>query len=193
MNKKELRKFMHEKRNAIYKNISKFNILCDNLQNFFLHFPPFLEAECLCSYAPTKSEININAISQHAWNAGKNVLFPLCSEAEKGIMHFCLCSGFSDLAAGAYGILEPKPRCPFIAEETLNSEKTVVLVPALGFTAQGFRLGYGQGFYDRFLSKIPKAVTVGITFSELINDTIPVEPWDKPVQYLATETGIVKI
>lgn len=192
MNKSELRKAMHEKRNAIHKNINKFNMLCNSLQSHILNFPLFAQAETICTYAPTKSEMDTSLLSQNAWDSKKNVLFPLCSKTEKGIMHFYRCTSFADLESGAYGISEPKPSCPRMDETLLNSEKTVVLVPALSFSPQGYRLGYGQGFYDRFLAKIPKAVTIGITVSELISDAVPIEPWDRAVQYLATENGIYK-
>ena len=78
-------------------------------------------------------------------------------------------------------------------EEMLNSPKTLVLVPALSFSPEGYRLGYGQGFYDRFLAKIPQAATVGIALSALISKEIPTEPWDLPVKYLATENGVRQI
>lgn len=193
MDKKTLRVQLHEKRNTLYNNFNEFNRLSICLQKHVLDFPLYKNAEIICAYASTKSEISTDGIIRHAWEQKKNVLFPLCSKTEKGIMHFYACRDFSDLEKGAYNIFEPKAHCPLMQEELLNSPKTLVLVPALSFSSKGYRLGYGQGFYDRFLAKIPQAVTVGITFSALISEKIPQEPWDLPVKFLATENGVQQI
>lgn len=192
MDKKILRKILTEKRNAVYA-ANNFNEFCFNLQNHIVIHTLFQNAKIICTYAPTKSEIEVNLIAQKAWQLQKTVLFPRCSKTEKGRMHFYECKDFSDLEQGAFGILEPKETCSLYEETILNSPKTLVLVPALAFSPQGCRLGYGQGFYDRFLAKIPHAVSLGITLTPLLSNDIPIEPWDKAVRYLATEKGIEKI
>lgn len=191
MDKNALRKHMGERRNDLHKT-SNFNILCLILQNHIVKHPLFLSAKNICTYAPAKSEIDVNPISQTAWKQNKTVYYPRCSKTQKGIMHFYLCNNFSELEKGAYGILEPKKACPICSEETLNSPDTLILVPALSYSPRGYRLGYGQGFYDRFLAKIPLAGSFGITFTALISEEIPAAPWDLPVQYLVTEEGIQK-
>lgn len=191
MDKRELRKNLHALRNNLHKNTNEFNALSDALQNLVINSELFRSAKNICTYAPTKSETDTNKISLQAWKQNKNVFYPLCSKTEKGIMHFYACRDFSDLEAGAYGILEPKQNCPEISENFLNTPQTLILVPALGFNKNGYRLGYGQGFYDRFLAKVPLALTMGITFTALLSDAVPVEPWDLPVSYLATEKEIL--
>lgn len=192
MDKNTLRKHMDEQRNTLYKN-NNFNELCLKVQNHVLKHPLFLSAKNICTYAPAKSEIDVNSISQTAWEQNKAVYYPRCSKTQKGIMHFYLCNNFSELEKGAYGILEPKKSCPICSEDTLNSPDTLILVPALSYSPKGCRLGYGQGFYDRFLAKIPQAGSFGITFTALLSNEIPADPWDLPVQYLVTEEGIQKI
>lgn len=192
MDKKILRKILTEKRNAVYA-ANNFNELCFNLHNHIVIHTLFQNAKIICTYAPTKSEIEVNLITQKAWELQKTVLFPRCSKTEKGLMHFYGCKDFSDLEQGAFGILEPKEMCPLYDETILNSPKTLVLVPALAFSPRGWRLGYGQGFYDRFLAKIPLAVSLGITLTALLSDDIPIDAWDKAVNFLATEKDIQKI
>lgn len=192
MDKKTLRKLLTEKRNMLYTS-DNFSTYCFHLQNNIINHELFQTANSICTYAPTKTEIDVNTISKTAWEQRKTVLYPRCSKTEKGIMNFYVCNSFSDLERGAYGILEPKNSCPCWDEFRLNSPNTLVLVPALAYSADGYRLGYGQGFYDRFLAKIPLAASMGIAFSPLISQDIIVEPWDKAVQYLATEEGVQKI
>ncbi|MCS7058585.1 MAG: 5-formyltetrahydrofolate cyclo-ligase [Meiothermus sp.] len=86
-----------------------------------------------------------------------------------------------------YGFLEPAPEAPRAAPENLEA----VLVPGLAFDPWGRRLGYGQGFYDRFLARLPPHVlTIGLTPRTLLVPTLPHDPWDVPVGFLATEAGV---
>lgn len=92
------------------------------------------------------------------------------------------------LQSGRYGILEPSPDAPPIEA----SEVGLILVPAVACDRQGYRLGYGGGFYDRMLSqpawaKIP---TVGIVFEFALLPQLPVEPWDCRLQAICTEAGL---
>lgn len=192
MDKKTLRKQLAEKRNALYAT-SEFNTLCFQLQQHIANHALFQSAKIICTYAPTKSEINVNLIAQIAWEQQKTVLYPRCSKTQKGLMKFYQCRDFSDLEQGAYDILEPKETCAWYPENILNSPDTLVLVPALAYSKEGYRLGYGQGFYDRFLALIPLAVSLGITLTALLSEKIIIEPWDKAVKFLATENGIQKI
>ncbi len=192
MDKKILRKRLTEKRNALHAD-KNFITLCFNLQNNIINQELFKSAHTICTYAPTKSEIDVNLIAQTAWEQGKTVLYPRCSKTEKGLMNFYACESFSDLEEGAYAILEPKSSCLLFDENMLNFPDTLILVPALAYSDTGYRIGYGQGFYDRFLAKIPLAASMGITLSALISQEIIIDPWDKAVRYLATEKGIQKI
>ena len=110
---------MDEQRSTLYKN-NNFNELCLKVQNHVLKHPLFLSAKNICTYAPAKSEIDVNSISQTAWEQNKAVYYPRCSKTQKGIMHFYLCNNFSELEKGAYGILEPKKSCPICSEDTLS-------------------------------------------------------------------------
>lgn len=86
-----------------------------------------------------------------------------------------------------YGFLEPSPAAPTADPKVLQA----VLVPGLAFDRQGHRLGYGQGFYDRFLGGLGlEVLTVGVAPEALVLERLPADPWDVPVQYLASETGV---
>ncbi|PZA06532.1 MULTISPECIES: 5-formyltetrahydrofolate cyclo-ligase [unclassified Meiothermus] len=86
-----------------------------------------------------------------------------------------------------YGFLEPEEQAPTASPEVLEA----VVVPGLCFDRAGYRLGYGKGYYDRFLGALPSSVlTVGFVPAALIVERLPRDPWDVRVGYLATENGV---
>jgi 5-formyltetrahydrofolate cyclo-ligase len=88
-----------------------------------------------------------------------------------------------------YGMLEPKAALPVVEPEHAE----LILVPGLAFTRQGFRLGYGGGYYDRLLSAPEHAPTLGTCFQALLLEEIPHEPHDVPVDFLVTERlGVIE-
>ena len=92
-----------------------------------------------------------------------------------------------DVVLHRYGMYEPKESCPVFPTPQLQ----LILVPAIAFDKNGHRLGYGKGFYDRFLPTCPNAVTVGLAYQlQIVEDTYP-QPWDVPVQHIFTEEGLV--
>lgn len=94
----------------------------------------------------------------------------------------------ASLTIGKYGIQEPHPDCQTIDPDAA----TLALVPALACDLQGGRLGYGGGYYDRFLANHPLP-TLGICFSEFVFSELPRDPWDQPLGGIATELGICLI
>ena len=85
-----------------------------------------------------------------------------------------------------FGMKEPDPGVPLVRPEDVE----IALVPGLAFTRSGLRLGYGGGFYDRYLSRYPPPVVVGVCYEGQILEEIPRAEGDVPVQYLVTERGL---
>ena len=86
-----------------------------------------------------------------------------------------------------WGMREPDPiYCSPINSNLLD----LILVPGCGFDKFGYRLGYGGGYYDRLLSNYPKALIVGLAFSSQIVESLPVQSWDYPVDFVLTENGV---
>jgi 5-formyltetrahydrofolate cyclo-ligase len=99
---------------------------------------------------------------------------------------------FQETEVGAYGISEPLTDLPPVDLAKVD----IVLVPSVACDRRGYRLGYGGGFYDRFLARqdIPATIqTVGITFAEFHLESVPTEAWDIPLHAICTEAGIQKI
>jgi len=89
-----------------------------------------------------------------------------------------------------YGVREPTAQFEPIESFSL------IIVPGLGFTATGGRIGYGRGFYDRYLRAAralqPNLITVGVAFACQLVDDLPLEPWDEPLDGLVTEQGLLR-
>ena len=141
-------------------------------------------AHTVLMYAPSGSEIDVSPVALHAIAAGKKIAYPLCNVKDH-TMVFKLVSHPSELLMGSYSIPEPAMEC-----ETLTDlSDTVCLVPGLVFDKEGFRIGYGKGYYDRFLSTYG-ASKLGIVYSDFVLDRVPRGRYDRCVDILVTERGV---
>lgn len=110
---------------------------------------------------------------------GKRVLLPRCLPGH--LMEARLYDPVR-LRQHRYGMWEPDETCPVVERDDID----LILVPALCYDRQGRRMGRGGGFYDRYLAEYG-GVTVGLCREALLCDTVPVDPWDRPVQCVLTE------
>lgn len=146
----------------------------------------FREASAVLLYAPTRGEIDLIPLVRLARQMGKTVAFPRC-DVETNTMQFYILAPDARLVRGAYGIAEP----PSDAALCVADERTLCLVPALTFSLSGARLGYGKGYYDRFLADFP-GVTAGVVYQSFLVKRVPAEAHDRPVQFLFTERGTIR-
>lgn len=115
--------------------------------------------------------------------------FALPLTGANGTMHFHrVDSPAQQLRPNKIGLLEPDPHaCARVAP----GELVAILCPGLGFSRTGQRLGMGGGFYDRFLVNCPRTTPrIGVTFTSQVLDSLPCDPHDAPVDFLATEAGV---
>lgn len=143
--------------------------------------PYFLSANTLLLYYPIQGEPDLLPLAKTALSFGKRVAFPI-SDPQTCTLSFRLVSSLSELCAGAYGIFEPTADAPLAENDSL----TLCVVPALSFDRFGFRLGYGKGFYDRFLAAF-RGRSIGLIDSRLLTDTLPRDEYDKRVDLIITE------
>ena len=150
----------------------------------------FRYAEFVLLYAATDNEIDVSAIAEAAFKAGKKVAFPR-SDKETHTMRYHFVSSLDELSVDTYGIKEPPMDAP-IYEPALESGSAVCFVPGLLYDKAGFRLGYGKGFYDRYLSSF-SGCKIGVIYSDYILPVVPRGRFDVSVDTLLTEKGVKSV
>ena len=178
--KASLRKRLLEKRDNTSFDLMK--IASNKIQKKLKKIESFRNAQKIGAYYPIGSELLTQDIIQEALSSGKEVYLPKVIGKE---MEFRKITDFSSLEIGNYDIMEPRKECP------TESNLEVILVPAIGISPQGIRLGYGYGYYDRFLSK-NKTVTISLILEKQIVKKIPKDDHDVLIDWIVTEDRVLK-
>jgi 5-formyltetrahydrofolate cyclo-ligase len=131
-------------------------------------------------------EVDTYGIIEKAWEDGKQVAVVKCVPDTKGL-DFYLIHDFTQVEKGFYGLIEPDPQK---TEKVLKEDLQLLIVPGLGFTKNGFRLGVGGGYYDRYLPDF-KGRKISLAFEEQIVDYIPIEEHDYRVEVVVTEKEVI--
>ena len=150
----------------------------------FQKLPQLVEARNVMIYLSFGWEIATWPIVEWLQAEGKEVYVPVVQSKPKALIPR-LYTRREDLSPQVYGILEPGPEAPTARPEELD----VIVVPGLVFSPEGYRIGYGGGYYDRFLPTT-QGLSVGLVYSSFIRDITP-EPWDQAVDLLLTEEGVL--
>lgn len=150
--------------------------------------PCYVKAETILFFVSFRSEIDTFLLIRQALAHGVRVAVPLIVAKDKELKIFAITNLDGDLVPGYKGILEPDPlRCPELDPATLD----LVIVPGSVFDRLGGRMGYGGGYYDRFLAnRSPQAVRVGICFDLQLVDKVPMAGHDQYLDYVVTESQI---
>ena len=150
--------------------------------------PEFAAASTVMLYLSTAMEVDTAPLALKCWQDGKSVVVPRVSWDQRRILPVEISSLQTGLTTGGHGIREPdatsgKP----IPIDLID----LVVVPGLGFSENGYRIGRGMGFYDRFLAQ-PEFVGVscGLAFSDQVEPEIPVLDHDMPLSMLVTDQGV---
>lgn len=146
----------------------------------FTALSQYKAAKTLLCYVSSATEVDTRAVLRHALQAGKIVAVPRCIPGTNE-MEFHKITSQASLSPGAYGILEPPQDTPLC---TALSDALCV-VPALCFDKNGYRVGYGKGYYDRFLSRF-SGETVGLIYEEDFVEAVPRDAFDRRVSLLVT-------
>lgn len=132
-------------------------------------------------------EWNTQPIIEEAWRVEKTVVVPKCYPKQKELKFYKFRSN-NQLEVVYFNLLEPIPKASNLVDNDLID---LLIVPGLIFDKQGYRIGFGGGYFDRFLVSFPNKSLSIVSNIQLV-DHIPTEEFDIPVQHLITETGIIK-
>ncbi len=178
--RKSLRSFLLEKRDNTSFDFMK--IVSGKIQKRINKINSYRDAQKVGVYYPIGSEILTQDIIQELLSHGKDVFLPKVIEKE---IEFRKIIDFSSLEKGSFDIMEPKEDCE------IDNDLDVVLVPTVGISPIGVRLGYGHGFYDRFLAK-HKSITISLTLEKQIIKNIPKSDHDIIINWIVTEGSLLK-
>ena len=171
MNKQELRSAIRARKRAMTQE--EIQIRSDALCRKFLESDAYRRASTLYGYLPYNQEVRTWPILERAIADGKRVAVPKVYGDE---MKFIYLEDLTQVEKGYSGIPEP------IADEPVAEDKTaLVLMPGLAFDPQGHRIGYGGGFYDKFLSREPNHPTLALCYEFQMVEHLETEEFDIPV------------
>jgi 5-formyltetrahydrofolate cyclo-ligase len=182
-NKQKLRQHMIQKRKQLSTQYIKQSSkrICENLQhNFF-----YRQSRKILFYMSFNNEVDLRPAIEQAWEEGRQVVLPRVNVRTKTMDCYHVTS-FDELIISKYGILEPEANESRIVDPAVLD---VVVVPAVAFDKQGYRLGYGGGYYDRFFSRYRDCTRIGVAYPEQIVDTVYPESHDQKVDILITSWG----
>lgn len=140
------------------------------------------------TYLAYRDEPDTMPLLYQCWQTGDKVLAPRIDADQDALFHLYPIRGIHDIEPGAYGIPEPKQDLPIVSESYWN-EIDLILVPGLGYDKQGGRIGYGGGYYDRFMSRLQQTssslpVCGAFVFGTQITEKIPMESHDFRIDVL---------
>lgn len=146
----------------------------------------FVKSGVMAIYIPTGNEVDVTDMIVDYRRAGWTVAAP---RVEGQIMHFYEIQSIDDCEKGSFGIPEPMESCRRVAGDQIDC----MIVPGLAFDHYGNRLGYGGGFYDRYLTGHPRIVKIAVAYDFQVTDRLPAEDHDIKMNYLATEMRLTKM
>lgn len=171
MNKQELRRAIRERKRAMTEEeiVERSNALAEK----FYNSPAYQAASTIYGYLPYNQEVRTVPMLQRALDEGKRVAVPKVYGEE---MRFIYLEDLTQVSKGYAGIPEPIADAP-----VADDQRALVLMPGLAFDPQGHRIGYGGGFYDRFLAQEPHHPTLALCYEFQMQAHLDTEEFDIPV------------
>lgn len=184
--KTEIREYYLDLRRKISAEDKK--ALDDKLVNIVLASATYRYADTILMYYAKNDEVNINEVAWAAVKAGKKVAFPRTNPEDRSMVFHYVTSP-DDFEMGTYGLSEPKADLPSFEVTGELQNNVICIIPAVVYDKKGYRIGYGGGYYDRYLSSF-KGTKVGVEYHEYIVGTVPHGRFDLAVDVLISEKGI---
>lgn len=183
--KKEIRQQVYRARKGMEH--ADWQERTDCIASAVISHPFFLEATDIYSYVDYQNEAGTRKIMEEAWKLGKRVWVP---KVTGRIMHFGCIDSFQKLKPGAHGI--PEPEILVKASDPEDGRCSLMIMPGVAFDTDRGRVGYGGGYYDRYLSEHTDIHTIAIAFEFQIFPKVPGEVHDIKPEVLITETRVIQ-
>ena len=163
------KQILRNKYKEIRKNILNKEEYDQVIFNKVINLEEYKQSDLILIYVSLKDEVDTIKLIKHSLQEGKKVAVPKCKEND---IVFYYINSLADLEKGNFEILEPK-----IKEEVSDFNNSICIIPGVLFDKQNNRIGYGRGFYDRFLEKYT-GIKIGLTYKECICDKIDTDEND---------------
>ena len=185
--KNEIRKKARQLRDSL--STSDIHLRSSAIQDRLWHLIQEQQSEAVMFYLAFGSEVQTQDCIARTLDSGRTAIVPICIEDDgRQLLPSRLLDPESELTEGCFGILEPKPECrrPFPPEKI-----DLIVVPGLAFDEDGHRIGYGGGYYDRFLARCPQALSVGLAYEVQVLECVFPAAWDAPIHRIITENRLI--
>lgn len=184
MDKKILRKKLIESRKSLDKTEkAKWDKI---ISEKIINSDYFKNAEQVLIFSSTDDEFDTRYIIERCRLLYKRVFYPLCIDSE-GKMEFYKVDSVGDLQVGMYNILEPKSTC----KKYIPQDNDLIIVPCLSADRHKNRMGYGKGYYDRFLKDF-NGMSVSPCYDILLEDEIPTDKYDMQINIIVTDKEVIQ-
>ena len=163
------------------------SVLDDRITQKLLATSEYVEATTVLTYVSVSSEVSTRMFIECALRDGKTVAVPRCLPGH--CLEFVAIASLEQLVAAPFNLLEPVKELPAVTEDQKNN--SICIIPALLVDTKGYRLGYGAGFYDRFLSTY-SGKKICLAYQQNLSKTmLPHTEFDVPVDMVITESGVL--
>ena len=185
--KNSLRKDMlHQRKNMKTQDVNTFS---HKIITTITELPQFKNFKNIMLYISFNNEVDTHSLATWCLDNGKTVIAPYCVQSQRKIVPFEINNLTNDLTKSTFGVMEPKHN--ILKEATLHNID-LIIVPGVIFDIHCNRIGFGAGYYDRFLcQKSKNTVTIGIAYDYQIIDSVPTDKYDVPLDFVITEKRII--
>lgn len=156
----------------------------DTICETFLKLPEYASAKCVFAYMDCQNEVETKKVIEQCWKDGKTIAVP---KVFGETMKYYAITSYDDLEEGYFGIREPKHE---LLQEVV-CEDGLMILPGVAFDLNRHRVGYGGGFYDRYLEQHPDMKKIAFAFEFQMFERVPFEVFDRQPEKIITEKRII--
>jgi len=186
--KENLRRYMLRLRDR--QSVGEIEQKSQDIIDQVLHLHEYVRARGIACYVNKDSEVNTRPLIRATLDQEKRVLIPVVKKGDIELFYSEIKDLGSELAPGTFGILEPKPENVHpVSLDTVD----VMFVPGIVWDREGYRLGWGRGYFDRVIKNLPQHVrSAGLAFNMQLIGKVPRDQFDVPVDIVVTESRVIR-